>query len=61
VTQVAERGKANKAIVEVLAGTLRVRKSQLELLSGETSLQKRFLVRGITVAELRQRLTEAGC
>lgn len=52
VTQVAEKGKANKALTEVLAKSLSLRKSQFDLLSGETSSQKRFLVRGIGPAEL---------
>jgi uncharacterized protein (TIGR00251 family) len=56
VTQVAERGKANKAIVEVLAKAIGIKRSQVELLSGELQPQKRFLIRGITVEELRGRL-----
>jgi uncharacterized protein YggU (UPF0235/DUF167 family) len=52
VTQVAEKGKANKALTEVLAKSLSLRKSQFDLLSGETSSQKRFLVRGVAPAEL---------
>lgn len=52
VTQVAEKGKANKALIEVLAKGLSLRKSQIELLSGETASQKRFLVRGIRPSEL---------
>jgi uncharacterized protein YggU (UPF0235/DUF167 family) len=57
VTQVAERGKANKALVEVLAQGLRVKKSQFELLSGDTSNQKKFLVRGIAPQRLAERIT----
>jgi uncharacterized protein (TIGR00251 family) len=60
VTQVAEKGKANKTIVELLAQTLGLRKSQLELMSGAASRQKRFLIRGITVAELQERLARVG-
>ena len=52
VTAAPEKGKANKAIIEVLSRELALRKSQLELLSGETSPQKRFLVRGVSLAEL---------
>ena len=52
VTQIAEKGKANRAIVDTLAKELRLRKSQFELLSGETSRDKRFLVRGIPIDEL---------
>lgn len=56
VTQIAEKGKANKALVALLSKELSLRKSQLELLSGETSQQKRFLIRDITAADLAARL-----
>jgi uncharacterized protein (TIGR00251 family) len=58
VTQIAEKGKANKALLETLATALRLRKSQIELLSGETSHHKRFLVRDISLEELRARIEE---
>ena len=57
VTQAAEKGKANKAIIEVLAKWLGVRKSQIDLFSGKTAAQKKFLVRGIEHEELAQRIT----
>jgi uncharacterized protein (TIGR00251 family) len=56
VTQAPEKGKANKALVALLAKQLSLRKSQIELLSGETTAQKRFLIRGIAPAELLQRI-----
>lgn len=56
VTQVAEKGKANKAIVELLAKKLDLRKSQIVLIAGETASQKRFLIRELSPAELAQRL-----
>ncbi len=56
VTQVAERGKANQAIVELLAKSLGVRRSQIELVVGELQPQKRFLIRGVTVEQLKARL-----
>lgn len=56
VTQVAEKGKANRAIIDVLARELSLAKSQLELLSGETASQKRVLIRGIAPDQLRQRI-----
>lgn len=56
VTQVAEKGKANKAVVEQLARTLNLRRSQFDLLSGETSHHKRFLVREIALEDLQSRL-----
>ena len=59
VTQVAEKGKANKALVEVLCKTLKLRRSQLELIAGETSGHKRFLVREVSAADLRTRIEAA--
>ncbi len=59
VTQVAEKGKANKAIVAFLSKQLGLRKSQLELISGETSSQKKFLVRDVSVEQLRAAIDEA--
>ena len=59
VTQVAEKGKANKAIIEVLAKGLGLKRSQIELISGETQPQKRFLVREISLSDLSQRIASA--
>lgn len=59
VTQIAEKGKANKAIIEVLCKTLELRRSQVELLAGELASQKRFLVREITIDELAARIEQA--
>ena len=58
VTQAPEKGKANKAIAEVLAKWLGVRKSQIELISGETASQKKFLVRAMEQEELAERIKE---
>lgn len=52
----AEKGKANLALTEVLAEALGVKRRQLSLLSGETSQEKVFLVTGVRVEELKQRL-----
>jgi uncharacterized protein YggU (UPF0235/DUF167 family) len=59
VTQVAEKGKANEAIVAVLSTSLAIKKSQIELLSGPTAAQKKFLIRGVTPAELATRIARA--
>lgn len=56
VTQVAEKGKANKAIAELLAEVLGVNKSDVQLLSGPTSGHKQFLIRGLTCDDVRGRL-----
>lgn len=58
VTQAPEKGKANKALIAVLSKQLSLRKSQIELLTGETSPQKKFLVRDVAPEELQKRLAE---
>jgi uncharacterized protein len=60
VTQAPEKGKANKAVIELLSKSLGLRRSQIELLSGDTSHQKRFLVHGLTAQELLDRIKETG-
>lgn len=59
VTQAPEKGKANKALVALLSKAFRLRKSQVELIAGETSPQKRFLVRGVEPRELEDRIGQA--
>jgi uncharacterized protein len=59
VTQSPEKGKANKAVVELMSKKLSLKKSQIELIAGETSHQKRFLVRGIKPDELTERIQRA--
>ena len=56
VTAPPEQGRANKALIEALRDALNLKRSQVELLSGETGRDKRFLVRGLTRAELHARL-----
>lgn len=56
VTAPADQGKANRALAEVLADGLGLRRSQVELLSGPAQRGKRFLLRGVTAAEMRVRL-----
>jgi Uncharacterized conserved protein len=59
VTQVAERGKANQALIEVLAEELDLKRSQIELVAGEMQRDKRFLVRGIAKEDLAARIEAA--
>src|SRR5207248_7670076 len=56
VTAPPEDGKANKAILEVLRNSLGLKRSQLDLLSGLTSREKRVLIRGLEREELESRL-----
>jgi uncharacterized protein len=56
VTKAPEKGKANKAVIELIAKSLKLRKSQIVLLSGETLHQKRFLIRDVNSDELAQKI-----
>jgi uncharacterized protein (TIGR00251 family) len=58
VTQVPEKGKANRAITKVLAKTLGLRRSQLQLIDGETHSNKRFLIRNAEIDQLSARLKQ---
>ncbi|MFP6575333.1 MAG: DUF167 domain-containing protein [Pirellulaceae bacterium] len=57
VTQVAEKGKANRAIISLLSRLLEIPKSDIELTSGTTSNNKQFLLHAVDVARLKQQLT----
>ena len=52
VTAPPEDGRANKAFIDTLREALHLKRSQIELLSGATSRDKRFLIRGIRPSEL---------
>ena len=54
VTAPPEKGKANAAILRVLARALGLRRSQLSIDSGETSRNKRIRVEGLEAARLRE-------
>lgn len=56
VTQAPEDGKATEAVLDLLADVLAVKHSQVKLLSGATSRQKRILVTGLSLAEITKRL-----
>lgn len=59
VTAPPLEGRANEAVAEVLREALGLRRGQVELIGGATGRDKRFLIRGVSAAELRGRL--AGC
>jgi uncharacterized protein (TIGR00251 family) len=59
VTQAPEKGKANRAIAALLARELKIAKCQVELVAGETSRQKTFLLRELTAADAASRLRTA--
>jgi uncharacterized protein (TIGR00251 family) len=56
VTAAPEKGKANRAAVAVLSRALGIPKSAVQLIAGEISPRKRFLIVGAAADELRQAL-----
>jgi uncharacterized protein YggU (UPF0235/DUF167 family) len=49
-------GKANQAVIEFLAERLRVPKSNVEIVSGETGRNKLVAVRGVSAEAVRAAL-----
>lgn len=60
VTAPPEDGRANQALLDVLRAHLHLKRSEIELLSGATSRDKKFVVRGKSREELVERLTALG-
>ncbi|GAB4152461.1 MAG: DUF167 domain-containing protein [Planctomycetaceae bacterium] len=58
VTAAPEKGKANKALEKVLANLLGFKRSQVSLENGATSTHKTIRFADVTVAMLRERLSE---
>ncbi len=59
VTTAPEKGKANKAIVKLLAKTLELSPANVIVVSGDTSQKKRIGVRSITPEQLGALLDQA--
>jgi uncharacterized protein len=56
VTAPPEKGKANAAVAALLAEICSCPVSQVSLLTGQASRQKRFLIEGITHGEVHHRI-----
>lgn len=54
-----ERGRANRAVIELIARALGLPKSQVTILAGETSPRKTVEITGLDASELRLRLERA--
>jgi uncharacterized protein (TIGR00251 family) len=55
----AQRGKANDAVLRLLADALGIDQRRLRIIRGETSRQKVLSVDGLEQAQIRARLTSA--
>ncbi|HEY8103927.1 MAG TPA: DUF167 domain-containing protein [Gaiellaceae bacterium] len=60
VAAAPERGKANEAVLTLLADTLAVPRSNVTLVSGGGSRDKIVELEGITAEEIERRLATAG-
>jgi len=58
VAAAPERGKANKAVVALLCEALGLRRSCVRVLQGETSQMKVVEIDGLSLAEIRQHLSQ---
>lgn len=56
VTQAPEKGKANDALIQVLAKQLGLKKSQINLVSGQTSTRKKFLLSATNRETITERI-----
>ena len=56
VTAPPEDGRANQALTELVRELLSLKRSQVALLSGAASRDKRFVITGLTRQELETRL-----
>ena len=56
VTAAPEKGKANKAVIELLADTLHISESSIHIISGESSRDKRLMIKGLTPEDIKSLL-----
>ena len=56
VTQPREKGRANQALIKLLAEALQVRPAQISLVCGASNPRKVFLIAGVPLTELRERI-----
>lgn len=59
VTAIPEKGKANKALIQLLSKHYGIAKSCFTIIRGETSREKTIEIQGVTAADLY--CTSSGC
>ncbi len=52
VTAAPEKGKANKAVIELLADALHLNESSIRIISGESSRDKKLMIEGLVPEDL---------
>ncbi len=61
VAAVAEKGKANKGLIEFLAEQLGIRKNAISIISGQTNPVKIIHITGISAERLAEKLGISHC
>ena len=56
VTATAEHGKANRAVIALLADVLRIAKNEVSITAGLASPQKIVSIQGLTESQIRERV-----
>ncbi|QDU08194.1 DUF167 domain-containing protein [Gimesia aquarii] len=59
VTQIPEKGKANKALLKVIHEGLKLKRSQIELYKGEATSLKIFRITEISLDELQSQIAKS--
>jgi uncharacterized protein len=59
VAAAPERGKANEALIDLLADTLDIPRTDVQLVGGASSRDKTIVVRGVDAAQTEARLAAA--
>ncbi len=57
VNAAAEQGKANAAVIELLADQFSLPRSSIVQIAGATNRHKQFLISGVELSELERRIT----
>ena len=52
VTAVPEKGQANKAVIDILSKSLKIGKSKVTIIQGETCRNKKFLIQDVTMRDI---------
>lgn len=56
VTAVPEKGEANQSVIKILSKTLKIAKSNIVIVKGETSRNKIILFKGETLESLKKKI-----
>ena len=53
VAAAPDKGQANKAVIELLSESLKIGKSKVTLLQGQTCRNKTFIIQGVTINDIK--------